>query len=74
MLRLLTVAAFALIGGLSFLRLWCAIVIGASTLAVLYGFLLPPILPRWPAIVILSVAIVGGLYWERAAAARAHHR
>ncbi|WP_323003250.1 hypothetical protein [Denitromonas sp.] len=74
MLRLFVVGAFALIGGLCFLRLWSAIIIGASTLAALYGLLLPPILPRWPAIVILSVAIVGGLYWERAAAARAHHR
>lgn len=74
MLRLFVVGAFALIGGLCFLRLWSAIIIGASTLAALHGFLLPPILPRWPAIVILSVAIVGGLYWERAAAARAHHR
>ncbi|MCZ4303273.1 hypothetical protein O4G98_00855 [Zoogloeaceae bacterium G21618-S1] len=74
MLRLLTIAAAALIGGFSFLRLWCAISLGSLAAAALYGILLPPIVPRWPAIVILSIAILGGLYWEHRASTRLQHR
>ena len=66
MFRHIVVIVLALFGdpGL-LLRVWLSLFLGACLVALGYWLALPEILPIWPAVVVLLVAAVVGIGWER---------
>ena len=64
LLRLLSVALLALFGESAVLwRVGACVLVGAGASVLLY-WLWPTVLPAWPAIAALAVAVGAGLVWE----------
>jgi hypothetical protein len=71
MLKYLVVAVVALIGDPTYLlRVWVSMLLGPGLVAMGYWFALPRVLPIWPAIVVLVIAALVGILWERQASDR----
>jgi len=64
MLRHLAIAVLALIGDLSISRVQLCVLAAFAVLALTYWLALPTELPLWPAGVVITIALVGGLAWE----------
>ena len=55
----------ALIGDpIYLLRVWASMLLGLGVVAVGYWFVLPTVLPLWPALVALVLNAVVGILWE----------
>ena len=71
MVRLLAlVAIWEFIGDLSYSRPLICALLAFGALALGYWLALPTELPLWPAAVVVGVAVVLGVIWERHAATR----
>ena len=46
-------------------RIWIALLLGLVIVGLGYRMSLPEILPIWPGLVVLCIAVLGGMFWQR---------
>lgn len=68
MLRYIAIAVAALVGTVDYGRLFAMVVIAFCLVCAVYWLALPTVLPLWPAVLVMALALAAGLAWEHRAA------
>ncbi|MDC6170893.1 hypothetical protein [Paucibacter sp. XJ19-41] len=68
MLRYIAIAVAAWVGAFDYGRLFATVVIALCLVGGVYWLALPTILPLWPAVLVMALAVAAGLAWEHRAA------
>ena len=58
-------AAFVFLNDWSYARMYVSVIGGFCSVALIYLFALPSELPLWPAVLVVFLSGVVGLWWER---------